>query len=321
MTCYEMGSIQSYIDGELSREERKQFIKHLDKCKECQNLLIELTELNQWENSTLAHETPEINIDVEKAWQTFKNYNESNNVLSANQTTERKHGVFSNMNKKSKRLMYTAVAAVGIFTTAMIPQVQVAATNIASYFANEVLNDTVVNEGSKDENGVQQEGMLKGQFIPIDEKITNQGITVYLKELYVADARVSVHYRVEKADGTLAPFEFDTNGLDLKSDGKINGQQEENPEYNIGNGMFSQLSFIQSEDNLPFELMSEGKKLEHVGIRDKDRPEGVITFVESPEGKDSFKQPLTLDVNINKIGKIAGSWKGQFQINPEKINK
>ncbi|MED0940522.1 DUF4179 domain-containing protein [Bacillus mobilis] len=325
MTCYEMGTIQSYIDGELSREERKQFIKHLDKCKECQNLLIELTELNQWENSTLAeeklHETPEINIDVEKAWQTFNSHNQSNNVLSTNQMIEKKQGVFSNMNKKSKRFMYTAVAAVGIFTTAMIPQVQVAATNIASYFVNEVLNDAVVNEGSKDENGVQQEGMLKGQFIPIDEKITDQGITVHFKELYVADARISVHYRVEKADGTLMPFEFDINGLDIKSDGKVNGQQEKNPEYNIGNGMFSQLSFIQSEDNLPFELMSEGKKLEHVGIRDKDRPEGVITFVEGPEGKGSFKQPLTLDVNINKIGKIAGSWKGQLQINPEKVNK
>ncbi|PKJ54078.1 DUF4179 domain-containing protein [Bacillus sp. SN10] len=325
MTCYEMGSIQSYIDGELSREERKQFIKHLDKCMECQNLLIELTELNQWEHSTLAkeklHETPEINIDVEKAWQTFNSYNQTNNVLSTNQTIERKQGVFSNMNKKSKRFMYTSVAAVCVFTIAMIPQVQVAATNIASYFANEVLNDTVVNEGSKDENGVQQEGMLNGQFIPIDEKITDQGITVHFKELYVADARISVHYRVEKADGTLMPFEFDTNGLDIKSDGKVNGQQEENPEYNTGNGMFSQLSFIQGEDNLPFELLSEGKKLEHVGIRDKDRPEGVITFVEGPEGKGSFKQPLTLDVNINKIGKIAGSWKGQFQINPEKVNK
>ncbi|GAB6436372.1 MULTISPECIES: DUF4179 domain-containing protein [Bacillus] len=325
MTCYEIGSIQSYIDGELSREERKQFIKHLDKCKECQNLLIELTELNQWEHSTLAkeklHETPEINIDVEKAWQTFNSYNQTNNILSTNQTIERKQGVFSNMNKKSKRFMYTAVAAVGIFTIAIIPQVQVAATNIASYFANEVLNDSVVNEGSKDENGVQQEGRLKGQFIPIDEKIIDQGITVHFKELYVADARISVHYRVEKADGTLMPFEFDTNGLDIKSDGKIKGQQEENPEYNIGNGMFSQLSFIQGEDNLPFELMSEGKKLEHVGIRDKDRPEGVITFVEGPEGKGSFKQPLTLDININKIGKTAGSWKGQFQINPEKINK
>ena len=117
MTCYEMGSIQSYIDGELSREERKQFIKHLDKCMECQNLLIELTELNQWEHSTLAeeklHETLEINIDVEKAWQTFNGYNQTNNVPSTNQTIE-KQGVFSNMNKKSKRFMYTSVAAVGI---------------------------------------------------------------------------------------------------------------------------------------------------------------------------------------------------------------
>ncbi|UOB76569.1 DUF4179 domain-containing protein [Bacillus sp. ZJS3] len=321
MTCYEMGSIQSFIDGELSREERKQFIKHLDKCKECQNLLIELTELSQWENSTLAHETPEINIDVEKAWQTFKNYNESNNVLSVNKTTERKHGVFSNMNKKSKRFMYTAVAAVGIFTIAMIPQVQVAATNIASYFANEVSNDEVVNEGIRDDNNNKVEGMSNGKFMPLDEKITDQGITVHFKELYVADARISVHYRVEKADGTLMPFEFDTNGLNIKSDGKVNGQQEENPEYNTGNGMFSQLSFIQGEDNLPFELLSEGKKLEHVGIRDKDRPEGVITFVEGPEGKGSFKQPLTLDVNINKIGKIVGSWKGKFQINPGKVNK
>ncbi|OFD79103.1 hypothetical protein BWGOE8_25680 [Bacillus mycoides] len=111
----------------------------------------------------------------------------------------------------------------------------------------------------------------------------------------------------------------DSSGLDMKSDGKINGQQEENPEYNTKNGMFSQLAFIQGTDSLPFELMAEGIKLEHVSIRDKDRPEGVITFVEGHEGKGSFKQPLTLDVNINKIGKVAGFWKGQIQIDPAKL--
>lgn len=50
---------------------------------------------------------------------------------------------------------------------------------------------------------------------------------MHLKELYVADSRISVHYKLEKADGSLVPFEFDTTGLDLKSDGKANGQQEE----------------------------------------------------------------------------------------------
>ncbi|MES5894031.1 DUF4179 domain-containing protein [Bacillus cereus group sp. RP43] len=325
MTCYNMGFIQAYIDGELSRNERKQFIKHLDTCEKCQKLLIEITKLNQWENSTLAEECIqskqeiEIDIDVEQAWKTFESNSQLENVPNINHKMDQKKGIFTNMNKKSKRLMYTVIAAAGLFATAMIPQVQVAATNIASYLANEVSNDNVVNEGMTDENGVKQEGMLNGQYIPIDEKITDQDITVHFKELYVADARISVHYRIEKADGTLVPFKFDTAGLDMKSDGKINGQQEENPEYNTKNGMFSQLAFIQGTDSLPFELMAEGIKLEHVGIRDKDRPEGVITFVEGLEGKGSFKQLLTLNVNINKIGKVAGSWKGQIQIDPAKL--
>lgn len=58
--------------------------------------------------------------------------------------------------------------------------------------------------------------------------------------------------------------------------------------------------------------MKGDKELEYVGIRDEDRPESVLTFVEDPEGKDSFKQPLTLNVNINKIRKVAGSWKSQI---------
>ncbi|MEJ9255913.1 DUF4179 domain-containing protein, partial [Bacillus wiedmannii] len=196
---------------------------------------------------------------------------------------------------------------------------QVAATNVASYFSDAITNDKVVNEGITDENGVTQDMMKNGKYIPIDEKITDQGITVHLKELYISDLRISVHYRMEKADGSLVPFEFDTSGLELASDGKINGQQEENPEIkNDG-----RLSFIHDpDDHLPFELMAAGKKLNDIGIRDNDRPEGVSTFVIVNEGRDEFKQPLTLDVNINRIGKVIGSWKGQFQIDTSHlINK
>ncbi|KEK24893.1 DUF4179 domain-containing protein [Bacillus gaemokensis] len=325
MTCYDMGLIQAYIDGELPRETRKKFIQHLDTCEKCQKALIEISKLNQWENLILdeecTHETQEINIDVEQAWKTFESHTQLENVSDINHKMEKKKGLFTNMNKKSKRLMYTAVAVAGLVTTAMIPQVQVAATNVASYFSNEVANDKVVNEGIKDENGVTQDMMKNGQFLPIDEKITDQEITVHFKELYVADSRISIHYKIEKADGSVVPFEFDTTGLDLKSDGKVNAQQEENPEYKTKDGMFSQLAFIQGTDGLPFELMAAGKKLEHVGIREKDRPEGVITFVEGSEGKGSLKQPLTLDVNINKIGKVAGSWKGQLQIDTAKFKK
>lgn len=185
--------------------------------------------------------------------------------------------------------MYATVAAVGLFTTAMIPEVQVAATNVASYFSIAVKNDEVVNEGTYDRNGVKQDMMKNGQFISIDEKITAQGITVHLKELYITDSRISVHYRMKKVHGSLIPYEFDSTGLNLKSDGKINGQQEENPQYHEKDGSFSQLSFIQGESVLPLKLKVAGQELEHVGIHDKDQPDSVLTFVEGSEGKDSFQ--------------------------------
>ncbi|MFJ7890475.1 DUF4179 domain-containing protein [Lysinibacillus xylanilyticus] len=325
MRCYDKGFIQAYIDGELPHDTSKTFIKHLDTCEICQDALVEISKLNRWEHvmfeEEAIHSSQDINIDIDQAWKTFESRSKLENVSYINQKTEQKKGLFTNMNKKSKRFMYAAVAAAGLFTTAMIPQVQVAAMNVVSYFSNEVSNDKVVNEGMKDENGVTQDMMKNGQYIPIDEKITNQGITVHFKELYVADSRISVHYNIEKADGSLVPYEFATTGLNLKSDGKENSQQEENPEYYEKDGIFSQSPFIQGGNGLPFKLKAAGQELEHVGIRDKDRPESVLTFVEGPEGKDSFKQPLTLDVNINKIGKVAGSWKGQIQIDPSKLKK
>jgi hypothetical protein len=325
MNCFDKGFIQTYMDGELSPNTRKEFTKHLDTCESCQDLLIEISKLNRWENVMLEeeniHSPQEINIDVEQAWKTFESRSKLENVSYVNQKAEQKKELFMNKNTKSKRFMYTAVAAAGLLVTAMIPQVQVAATNIASYFSNEVSNDKVVNEGIQDENGVTQDMMKNGQYIPIDEKITDQGITVHFKELYVADSRISVHYRIEKSDGNLVQYEFDTTGENLKSDGKVSGQQEENPEYTSQNGVFSQLAFIQSIDGLPFKLMANGKELKYIGIRDNDKPEGIISFVEGPEGKGAFKQPLTMNININKIGKVAGSWKGQIRIDPTNLKK
>ncbi|MDA1772369.1 DUF4179 domain-containing protein [Bacillus cereus] len=322
MKCYDIGFIQTYIDGELSHDIRKEFTKHLDTCEACQDLLVEISKLNQWENVMLDEECAispqEIKIDIEQAWKTFESRSKLDNVSNIKQKKPQKKGMFTNMSKKSKRFMYTAVAAAALFTTAMIPQVQVAATNVASYFSDAITNDKVVNEGIRDENGVVQDMMKNRKYIPIDEKITDQGITVHLKELFIADSRISVHYRMEKADGSLVPFEFDTSGLDLQSDGKINGQQEENPEIKDD----GRLSFIQdSDDRLPFELIAAGKKLDEIGIRDNDRPEGVSTFVITTEEKDVFKQPLTLDVNITRIGKVIGSWKAQIPIDTSHLQK
>ncbi|MRC26387.1 hypothetical protein GH854_33705, partial [Bacillus thuringiensis] len=43
MKCYDIGFIQTYIDGELSHDIRKEFTKHLDTCEPCQDLLIQIS--------------------------------------------------------------------------------------------------------------------------------------------------------------------------------------------------------------------------------------------------------------------------------------
>ncbi len=49
-----------------------------------------------------------------------------------------------------------------------------------------------------------------------------------------------------------------------------------------------------------FELVAAGQKLDKIGIRDNDRPEGVATFVITNEEKRRFlKQPLTLRRKYN----------------------
>lgn len=119
MNCYDVGFIQAYMDGELPYETRKEFTKHLDTCNACQDLLLEISKLNQWENVMLeeeiVHSSKEIKIDVDQAWKTFENRAKLEDVSYINQKPEQKKGLFTNMNKKSKRFMYIAVAVAGLF--------------------------------------------------------------------------------------------------------------------------------------------------------------------------------------------------------------
>ena len=183
MDCYDRGFILAFIDGELSRNIRKKFMQHLESCKECQRVVLEISKLNQWENVILdeesLHPSKEIKGDVEGAWDTFQKYSKLEDVSCRNITTQKTKKLFKETNKKVKYFIYMAVATVGLFTTAMIPQVQVVATNAASYFSNEIRNDKVVNERIRNEDGTTQDMRKKGKYIPIDEKITDQGITVY----------------------------------------------------------------------------------------------------------------------------------------------
>ncbi|MCG7409199.1 DUF4179 domain-containing protein [Paenibacillus sp. ACRRX] len=165
-----------------------------------------------------------------------------------------------------------------------------------------------------------KEALSKGLSIPINEKVTDQGLTIHFKEMYVEDTKILIHYRIEQKDGSLIPYEFDTTGLNVLSDGKKDGQQVENPTYQEAQYEgFSVLNFLGSDhDNLPFYLIDANGAEINTGIADQDKPEGVLAFVTNGH---SLPQSISMKVDVNRIGKTKGSWKGTIAIDQGKAKQ
>ena len=208
------------------------------------------------------------------------------------------------MTLKKKILVFSLAA------TILIPTGVFALNN--SYFSQ-----SNVNLNGLVDNQVKQ-AAEEGLTMPIDYKISDQGVTIHFTEMYAEDSKVLLHYRVEKADGTLVPYEFDTQGLNILSDGKENGQQSTNPTYSVpGQEGFNVLNFYGTPnvDNLPFYLTdSKGNRLD-TGIADQGKPEGIIAFMAAGH---KLPQQMILHFNVNRIGGTKGSWKGELPIDKQK---
>ncbi|MFB0846248.1 DUF4179 domain-containing protein [Paenibacillus oleatilyticus] len=216
--------------------------------------------------------------------------------------------------KKENKKMKKTIITLSIAAAVLIPTGAYSLSS--SYFAQDQADISgLVGSGVK-------RAVSEGLSVPIDRKITDQGITIHFKEMYVEDTKVLVHYRIEKQDGTLVPWEFDTTGLQIISDGKKDGKQVDYPTYQEpGVEGFNRLNFIDTErkEQLPFRLTDAAGKEIDTGIADKDQPEGVIGFV--MKGGASLPQTIKLNVDIDRIGKTKGSWKGDIAIDQSKAKQ
>ncbi|MBP1990608.1 DUF4179 domain-containing protein [Paenibacillus eucommiae] len=214
------------------------------------------------------------------------------------------HTKKENSKMKKKIIAFSIAAAVLIPTSAW-------ALN-TSYFAKNVNLNGLVDSSVK-------QAVSKGLTIPMDEKITDQGITIHFKEMVVEETKILIHYRIENQEGALVPYEFDTTGLNIVGDGVNNGKQTENPTYQeAGVEGINVLSFIGTSepDSLPFYLTdAAGNKVE-TGIAEKDQPEGIIAFV--TDGS-RLPQAINMNISVDRIGKTAGTWKGQIPIDQSKL--
>lgn len=156
--------------------------------------------------------------------------------------------------------------------------------------------------------------------IPLNQKITDQGITIHFKNLVIDGTKIIGHYTIEKENGTLIPYEFNTSGLELLEDGKENGVQVREPIYknntdkDVSQESVNRLLFFNNDTRQPAFLFvdSNGKEIS-MPSAGYDRPDGLFAFV----NKDGSSN-LRLQVNIESIGNNKGNWKGQFLINTQK---
>lgn len=138
MKCQDIGFIQAYLDGELNRDERKQYIQHLDQCKACQKTLEEMSKLNQWGQVVLDDEFTnvgqDVDIDVDRAWNTFEQNIQNHKTEETNSEEAKKKGRWHNMKKSSKRWITAAAAAAVVCVSLTVPEVRAGASNLLSIF-------------------------------------------------------------------------------------------------------------------------------------------------------------------------------------------
>jgi len=179
MTCPEQRLIEAYLDGELSREERKVFAKHLDHCSTCRTTLAEHKRLAQWADDVIDESLPHVSdadmdhIDVGRAWTHFQAaLQERAAVQHPDNSVDEPKSVshtsvsapptvltppkrrWSTMAKTYQKWIAGTAAAVVVIGSLSMPQVQAAATDLLSMFRVEkfemiTLTEDDINEVSK----------------------------------------------------------------------------------------------------------------------------------------------------------------------------
>lgn len=137
MSCKDFGEYQAFIDGELSRGQRKQLAQHLKICKECQDAISNMKELDDWiglnlEGSFSDENTP-LEINHQEAWKRFNVQLHEVELQSAKEVNM-KRWRWSMMNQSTKRWIASIASTAVIIGALCIPQVQTVASEFLSIF-------------------------------------------------------------------------------------------------------------------------------------------------------------------------------------------
>ncbi|TCP69208.1 anti-sigma factor family protein [Baia soyae] len=141
MVCKDEMLMQAYLDGELTRDERKQIALHIEKCPECLARMNEMKDLEDWARIHITDSFPRVDealsIDVDRAWVGVSEQIEieEKQMRQPIQIQEKSvKGRWTNMKRNTKRWISGVAAAAVVIGGFSIPQVQAAASDLLSVF-------------------------------------------------------------------------------------------------------------------------------------------------------------------------------------------
>ncbi|MGA5716771.1 M56 family metallopeptidase [Bacillus bombysepticus] len=152
----------------------------------------------------------------------------------------------------------------------------------------------------------------EGLTTPMNEKISDQGITISFDELYAENSRLYLHFRVENEDGSLVPYKVkkleNQKQLDFISNNKLDSlvnelKNEDSPRH----------QFALSNDDV---LQLVDFNTEDVLYRMTDKSEGFIQI----SGDKSYELPklVKIKLQIDRIGETKGNWNREFEVKIDK---
>ncbi|MDD4236966.1 MAG: zf-HC2 domain-containing protein [Desulfotomaculaceae bacterium] len=131
MRCYDAGTLQAFLDGEVYEADRKQLEEHLLACDECSSIVERLRDNQTFANAKLtgySHSLTSASVDTGLAWNRF-----SSGKLKDRTASHRRKGVL-NMFARYRSAAVAAVFVLAIATSFSFGSVRSAASELLSIF-------------------------------------------------------------------------------------------------------------------------------------------------------------------------------------------
>jgi hypothetical protein len=297
MRCPDIGFIQSYVDGEVSRDMRKAFATHLEHCSDCRTSLEQSKKLEQWAEMAIQEAFTEpklshLSIDADAAWERFEQ-----RLQHRHEPVKTKRKGWINMKKPYKKLLAGTAAAAVLLGSLAIPQVQVAASNFLSIFRMDKVEMIKLTQSDLQEIerwlAENEEGMkeIKGiGKIWVEKQNKDRGTRAFEK---IEDA-IKAGYALPAI-----PEGYKAENISVSPSFTLHVQLDTKKANALLHQLKANVQFDEKLNNKPFALtVPEAVRMEFVPANadvKKAHPSARISYTES--GAPQMQVPEDVDLN------------------------